>query len=61
MGAESLFCDIKSGTGGIREIEFFVQAHQLLHAGRDPFLQTHSTTVALEQLVRYELVAPPPS
>ncbi len=56
VGAAALERDVKSGFGGIREIEFFTQAMQLLHAGRFPFLQTHSTIAALEQLVRYGLL-----
>jgi [glutamine synthetase] adenylyltransferase / [glutamine synthetase]-adenylyl-L-tyrosine phosphorylase len=56
VGAQTLTRDVKSGHGGIREIEFIVQAFQLLHAGRYPFLQTHSTPAALDQLVRYELM-----
>ena len=58
VGAQTLARDVKSGHGGIREIEFIVQAFQLLHAGRYPFLQTHRTTAALEQLVRYGLMKP---
>ena len=58
VGAHALARDVKSGHGGIREIEFTVQAFQLLHAGRNPFLQTHSTTAALDQLVRYGLMHP---
>jgi glutamate-ammonia-ligase adenylyltransferase len=58
VGAQTLARDVKSGHGGIREIEFIVQAFQLLHAGRYPFLQTHSTTAALDQLVRYGLMHP---
>ena len=56
VGAQKLARDVKSGRGGIREIEFIVQAFQLLHAGRYPFLQTHMTTAALQQLVRYGLI-----
>ena len=48
--------DIKSGLGGIREIEFIAQANQVLHAGRFPFLQTHQTEIALQQLARYEVI-----
>lgn len=58
VGAQALARDVKSGHGGIREIEFIVQAFQLLHAGRYPFLQTHATTAALDQLVRYGLMQP---
>ena len=48
--------DLKRGPGGIREIEFIAQSLQLLHAGRNPFLQTGSTAAALERLARYELI-----
>lgn len=43
--------DVKNGVGGIREIEFFAQALQLIHAPRHPSLRTRSTLAALEQLV----------
>lgn len=56
VGTEALARNIKSGHGGIREIEFMVQSLQLLNAGRFPFLQTASTVEALAQLVRYELM-----
>jgi glutamate-ammonia-ligase adenylyltransferase len=55
-GSAALARDVKSGPGGIREIEFVVQTLQLLHAGRYPFLQTHSTDTALDQLARYGLL-----
>ena len=42
--------DVKLGPGGIREIEFFAQIHQLLHGGRNPSLRTKSTVHALEIL-----------
>ncbi|HEY0947448.1 MAG TPA: bifunctional [glutamate--ammonia ligase]-adenylyl-L-tyrosine phosphorylase/[glutamate--ammonia-ligase] adenylyltransferase [Opitutaceae bacterium] len=58
VGVEDSGSDLKRGAGGIREIEFIVQSFQLLHAGRYPFLQTHQTAIALEQLERYELLAP---
>ncbi len=56
VGADALARDIKNGTGGIREIEFFVQVLQLLHGSRFPFLQTPNTIEALQQLNRYGLV-----
>ena len=56
VGYENLANDIKSGHGGIREIEFFVQTLQLLNAGKNPFLQTNSTREAIERLFRYELI-----
>src|SRR5690606_2766593 len=57
IGSGNLENDIKSGRGGIREIEFFTQAHQLIHAVKNPFLQTHSVFEALNQLARYELIS----
>jgi glutamate-ammonia-ligase adenylyltransferase len=53
VGRDSLERDVKLGVGGIREIEFVAQSLQLLHAGRFPFLQTHSTAQALGLLARY--------
>jgi len=43
--------DVKNGIGGIREVEFFVQALQLVHAGRRPALRVRTTLAALDQLV----------
>lgn len=48
--------NVKLGRGGIREIEFYVQSLQLLHAGKNPFLQGHQTLPALQHLVRYHLL-----
>ncbi|HEX7079932.1 MAG TPA: bifunctional [glutamate--ammonia ligase]-adenylyl-L-tyrosine phosphorylase/[glutamate--ammonia-ligase] adenylyltransferase [Gammaproteobacteria bacterium] len=42
--------DIKLGPGGIREIEFVVQAFQLVRGGRDPLLRTPSLLEALPRL-----------
>lgn len=42
--------DLKLGKGGIREIEFFVQALQLLHGGREPRLRVTNTLDALQAL-----------
>jgi glutamate-ammonia-ligase adenylyltransferase len=42
--------DLKRGRGGIREIEFFAQIHQLIHGGRDPALRTPATRDALAAL-----------
>jgi len=39
MDQAALARHIKLGRGGIREIEFFVQAHQLIHGGRVPALR----------------------
>ena len=38
---------LKAGIGGIRDIELFVHALQVLHGGKDRSLRTHSTQKAL--------------
>jgi [glutamine synthetase] adenylyltransferase / [glutamine synthetase]-adenylyl-L-tyrosine phosphorylase len=42
--------DLKRGRGGIREIEFFAQIHQLIHGGRDPELRAPATLDAIDAL-----------
>ena len=42
--------DLKRGRGGIREVEFFAQIHQLIHGGRDPALRVGDTRAALRAL-----------
>ncbi len=42
--------DLKRGRGGIREVEFFAQVHQLIHGGRDPALRSGNTREALHAL-----------
>jgi len=42
--------NIKLGAGGIREVEFIVQALQMVRGGREANLQTQSLLYALEQL-----------
>ncbi len=49
-GIDSGF-DVKNGVGGIREIEFFVQALQMVHGGRRPSLRERCTVAALEKLM----------
>jgi len=49
--------DLKNGEGGIREIEFFVQALQLIHAGKRPGLRCRGTLAALDSLLFAGLVA----
>jgi glutamate-ammonia-ligase adenylyltransferase len=48
--------NVKLGRGGIREIEFVVQAFQVLHGGRLPFVQGAQTLPALEKLAQYHLI-----
>lgn len=43
--------DVKLGAGGIREIEFFCQALQLIHGGKEPALRERSTVKTLGLLV----------
>jgi glutamate-ammonia-ligase adenylyltransferase len=50
VGPEKLERDVKLGIGGIREIEFIVQALQLIHGARHPFLQEPSMLKALRAL-----------
>ncbi len=42
--------DLKRGRGGIREVEFYAQIHQLIHGGRDRALRAPATRDALEEL-----------
>ncbi|MDQ2916509.1 MAG: bifunctional [glutamate--ammonia ligase]-adenylyl-L-tyrosine phosphorylase/[glutamate--ammonia-ligase] adenylyltransferase [Pseudomonadota bacterium] len=50
--------DIKLGAGGIREIEFIVQALQIVRGGRDPALRLQGTVPALAALAERQLIAP---
>jgi len=45
-----LAADLKRGPGGIREVEFLVQAQQLVWAGRDPELRVPGTLEAMRRL-----------
>lgn len=56
VGGDDLDRNVKLGRGGIREIEFVVQALQLLHAGRQPFLQLPQTLPGLAKLAQYNLL-----
>lgn len=56
VGHENLDRNVKLGTGGIREIEFVVQALQLLHGARHTFLQETSTLKALPALAELDLL-----
>ncbi len=50
--------DVKRGRGGIREIEFYAQTHQLIHGGRDPDLRVRGTRDALDALARAGRIDP---
>ncbi len=49
--------DVKLGTGGIREIEFLVQAIQVLAGKRVPALLDRSTLGALDRFARRKLIS----
>jgi len=49
--------DLKRGRGGIREVEFFAQTHQLIHGGRRPELRLRGTRAALDALAGADIVA----
>lgn len=48
--------DIKRGFGGIREIEFFAQALQLIYAGREQLLRERSTLKVLHRLLQKGII-----
>ncbi|MDI6774559.1 MAG: glutamate-ammonia-ligase adenylyltransferase [Verrucomicrobiota bacterium] len=53
--------DVKTGLGGIRDIEFLVQGLQLANLAANPDLFTGNTLTALESLERARLLAPEPA
>ena len=57
LGFEEHDRNVKLGVGGIREVEFVVQALQLLHGARHPFLQEAGTLKALRGLVELGFLA----
>jgi glutamate-ammonia-ligase adenylyltransferase len=48
--------DLKEGPGGIRDVEFLVQAFQLFLGGRTPEIRTGNTLDGLEALGRLEML-----
>jgi glutamate-ammonia-ligase adenylyltransferase len=56
VGRDKLQRDVKLGIGGIREIEFIVQALQLTHGAQHPFLQEPSMLKALRALRQLDLL-----
>jgi len=48
--------DLKLGAGGIREIEFFVHAHQLIYGGKNKALRVRGTLEALSALAQQGIV-----
>ena len=47
---------LKLGEGGIRELELFVHALQVIHGGRNAALQTHSTSLAIQRIRELKLL-----
>ena len=45
--------DLKLGMGGIREVEFIVQAFQLIYGGKFPKIRSRNTLIALRRLFRW--------
>jgi glutamate-ammonia-ligase adenylyltransferase len=58
VARKELADDIKRGAGGIREIEFLVQALQLIRGGREPELRGRQLQPALAALVEANQVEP---
>ena len=50
--------NVKLGMGGIREIEFYAQIHQLIWGGRESVLRTRATCETLGTLAKFGLVEP---
>ncbi len=50
--------NVKLGRGGIRDIEFFVQTHQLIAGGRNPELRSRGTIDTLKRLAEGEWIRP---
>ncbi|KAA0891738.1 bifunctional [glutamate--ammonia ligase]-adenylyl-L-tyrosine phosphorylase/[glutamate--ammonia-ligase] adenylyltransferase [Oryzomonas rubra] len=48
--------NLKLGRGGIREIEFFIQALQLVYAGKNPHLRERNSLKALDTLLAAHLI-----
>ena len=49
--------NVKLGTGGIREVEFLVQALQVVHGRQNHGIRDRKTVTAIEQLCRARLMA----
>ena len=58
LTGEGMERNIKLGYGGIREIEFFTQALQLVNGGYEPKLRNPSTLPALAELARHQFISP---
>ncbi len=50
--------DLKRARGGIREVEFYAQTHQLIHGGRNPALRLRGTRASLDALAAAGIIDP---
>jgi [glutamine synthetase] adenylyltransferase / [glutamine synthetase]-adenylyl-L-tyrosine phosphorylase len=50
--------NLKQGRGGIREVEFYAQTHQLIHGGRHPAIRVRGTRASLDALAEAGLIDP---
>ena len=57
LTAEGKERNIKLGYGGIREVEFFTQALQLVNGGYEPKIRGQSTLPALAQLAKHHIIS----
>ena len=53
---DETFTNLKLGTGGIREIEFFIQALQLIHGGKKEGIRERNSLKALQKLKKEKLI-----
>ncbi len=58
LGPQNEKSNIKLGYGGIREIEFFAQALQLLNGGAEPRVRGQNTAGALDLLAGHGFISP---
>lgn len=49
--------NLKKGRGGIREVEFYAQTHQLIHGGRNPAIRLRGTRATLDALAQCGVIA----
>ena len=56
VNRKGMQADVKLGAGGIREVEFIVQAFQLIRGGQLPDLREPNLIKVLPQLVALELL-----
>lgn len=55
---ETIQDNIKRGSGGIRELEFIIQAMQIIRGGKEIFLQQNQFLIALERLAKRNYFKP---